>query len=312
MTDLIDAATTDGESIVPDVFAGEPGPEPEGPKVPKLVWACVIWLIFVFGGAIYYQIDRLLGGALPLQDPLHAGTVFGTAAKYEGPSLSHPLGTDQLGRDIFARNVAGGWISLVVAMCAVTLGVVVGGLLGSVAGYVRGIIETLLMATLDVILAFPPLILLLAVVAIAQTRNLPVIAGIIGLLSIPTYARVARANSLSISKREFVMAARAIGTKPTRILFREVIPNVVPTLMAYALINSAVVIVAEGTLAFLGLSVQPPTASWGNMINEARADVKQVLMPTVWPSLWLTLTVLSLNQLGDWLRSRSEVRESAL
>ncbi len=312
MTDVIDPAAVDGDSFVPESLAGEPGPEPEGSQIPKLIWFAIAWTVFVFGGALYYQLDKLLGGALPLADPLHAGTVFGTAAKYEGPSLSHPLGTDQLGRDIFARNVAGGWISLVVAVCAVTMGIVVGGLMGSVAGFVRGRVETVLMASLDVILAFPPLILLLAVVTIAERRDLPVIAGIIAVLSIPTYARVARANSLTVSKREFVMAARAIGTKPTTILFREVVPNVLPTLMAYALVNAAVVIVAEGTLAFLGLSVQPPTASWGNMINEARADVKQVIMPTIWPSLWLTLTVLSLNQIGDWLRSRSEVRESAL
>jgi peptide/nickel transport system permease protein len=168
------------------------------------------------------------------------------------------------------------------------------------------------MAIMDVILAFPALVLLLAMVSIFEVRDLMVISLVIGVLSIPSYTRVARANSLAVSNREFVTAARAIGTRPLRILFREIIPNVIPTLLAYAMVAAAFVIVVEGSLSFLGLSVQPPTSSWGNMINEGRKDIKQSIHPVLWPSLALTITVLALNQVGDWYRSRSAVRSAAL
>ena len=172
--------------------------------------------------------------------------------------------------------------------------------------------ETWIMSLIDVILAFPPLILLLALVSLYEKRSLFVISLVIGLLSIPAYTRIARANSLALSNREFVHAAEAIGTKKTSILFREIIPNVLPALLAYALVAAAGVIVVEGTLSFLGLSVQLPTPTWGNMINESRSEVKQTILPVLWPSFFLTLSVLSLNQIGDWLQGRSSVRAAAL
>ena len=156
------------------------------------------------------------------------------------------------------------------------------------------------------------LVLLLALVSIFEVRNLFVISAVIGVLSIPAYTRVARANSLAVSSREFVTAARAIGTKPHRILFREVIPNVLPTLLAYTMVAAAFVVVVEGSLSFLGLSVQLPTPTWGNMINQARRDIKINVAQVIWPSLALTLTVLSLNQVGDFFQQRREVRGSNL
>jgi peptide/nickel transport system permease protein len=129
---------------------------------------------------------------------------------------------------------------------------------------------------------------------------------------VPAYTRVARANSLAISNREFVTAARAIGTRPRVILFREIIPNVLPTLIAYAMVASAFVVVVEGSLSFLGLSVQPPTSTWGNMINQARTDIKLDATQVLWPSLALSLTVLALNQVGDFFQKRGAVRGSSL
>ena len=281
-------------------------------SMPIVVKASTLWLIFIVGGAIYSQIDSLLGQALPLQDPSYQGNLFGTAEGLEGPSFSHILGTDKLGRDIFARVIHGGWVSLVVALAAVAAGMIIGGLVGSYAGYAKGRRSTVIMAIIDVILAFPALILLLAVVSIWEARSLPVIAFVIALLSIPPYTRVARAASLAVSEREFVMAAKAIGTKSRTILFREVIPNVVPTLLAYALVGAAAIIVIEGSLSFLGLSVPPPSPSWGNMINEARADIRVTILPAVWPALALTITVLALNQVGDWMQRRGALRSSAL
>jgi peptide/nickel transport system permease protein len=168
------------------------------------------------------------------------------------------------------------------------------------------------MSAIDVILAFPPLVLLLAVVSLWEERGLAVISLVIGFLSIPVYTRISRANTLTVANREFVHAAQAIGTRPWTILFREIIPNVLPTVLAYAMVAAANILVIEGTLSFLGLSVQLPTPSWGNMINEGRANIKVTILPVLFPSLALTFTVLSLNQLGDWFLRRAAYRSSAL
>ena len=168
------------------------------------------------------------------------------------------------------------------------------------------------MWAIDVILAFPALVLLLAMVSIFLVRSLFIISLVIGVLSIPAYTRVARANSLAISNREFVTAARAIGTSRTKILFREIIPNVMPTLISYAMVAAAFVVVVEGTLSFLGLSVQLPQSTWGNMINQARSDIKVDVWQVIYPSLALTFSVLSLNQVGDFFQKRRSVRDSAI
>jgi len=289
-------------------------------QMPFMVKLCTIWLILVFGAAIYAKVDtNLLNDALPLQnpnlqtnnfDPAIGG--FGDGNPLEPPSAEHWLGTDTIARDTFARIVHGGWVSLIVALVSATFGVVVGGFLGSLVGFVRGTTETIVMSFIDVILAFPALILLLALVSVFRVRDLAIISLVIGFLSIPAYTRVARANSLAVSNREFVLAARAIGTKPTKILFNEIIPNVLPTVISYAMVAAAFVIVVEGSLSFLGLSVQLPTSSWGNMINQARSDIKLNVLQVLAPSVAMVTTVLSLNQVGDWLVKRTSHRASTL
>jgi peptide/nickel transport system permease protein len=249
---------------------------------------------------------------LPLKDPNYQGFIMGESKVNEGPSLKHLLGTDDLSRDLLSRIVYGARVSLTVSFVAVVAGTAIGGFLGALVGYTRGKVEAAVMATVDVILAFPGLVLLLALVTFMQTRSLFVISVIVGFLSIPPYTRVARANSLSISRREFVLAARAIGTPRRTVLFREVIPNVLPSIMAYALVAAAGVIVLEGSLAFLGLSVQPPTPTWGGMINQARKDIKLTLFPVMVPSGAMVFTVLALNTVGDWVRKRGQVRGAAL
>lgn len=289
--------------------------------MPVLVKISSVWLFVIVFGAIYAKLDSaVFNGDLPLlQDPnLQTNNFdaksgqFGTGQKLEGISSAHWLGTDAIARDTFARIVHGAWVSLIVAIVAVAFGVIVGGLLGSLVGFVRGKTETIVMSGIDVILAFPALILLLALVSIFKVRDLFLISSVIGVLSIPAYTRVARANSLAISNREFVTAARAIGTKQTTILFREVIPNVMPTLVAYAMVASAYVVVVEGALSFLGLSVQLPTSTWGNMINQARGDIKVDANQVFYPSIALSMTVLALNQVGDYFQKRRAVRSSAL
>lgn len=288
--------------------------------MPILVKISAIWLLLVVFGAIYAKLDvTIFDGALPLQDPnfqtnnFNPDTgEFGTGEPLEGISASHWLGTEALARDTFARIVHGGWVSLIVAGISAAFGIIVGGLLGSLVGFVRGRTEMVVMSIIDVILAFPALVLLLAMVSIFEVRNLFVISIVIGVLSVPAYTRVARANSLGVSNREFVTAARAIGTRPTSILFREIIPNVMPTLLSYAMVASAFVVVVEGSLSFLGLSVQVPTATWGNMINQARRDIKLDASQVLWPSIALSMTVLALNQVGDFFQKRGAVRGSAL
>ena len=288
--------------------------------MPILVKLSSAWLFLVVFGAVYAKLDvTVFNGALPLQDPnLQTNNFdvsiggFGTGEPLESPSVAHWLGTDAIARDTFSRIVHGGWVSLIVAGVSAAFGIIVGGFFGALVGFVRGRTETIVMAGIDVILAFPALILLLALVSIFEVRSLTLISLVIGVLSIPTYTRVARANSLAISNREFVLAARAIGTKSRTILFREIIPNVMPTLIAYAMVAAAFVIVVEGSLSFLGLSVQLPQSTWGNMINQARRDIKVNTAQVIWPSLALSVTVLSLNQVGDFLQRRGSNRDASL
>ena len=267
---------------------------------------CAGWLIVIVLGAIFAD---LIPG---LKDPNYQGFLFGDGATNERPSWNHLMGTDNNSRDILARIVYGARVSLVVSMTAVVMGSVFGGFFGVLVGFVRGKTDATIMAAVDVILAFPGLVLLLTVVTLLGRRDLMVIAAVVGFLSIPPYTRVARATALAVSRREFVMAARAIGTRKRTILFREIIPNCLPTLMAFALVNAAVIILLEGALAFLGLSVEPPTASWGNMVNAARVDLTINVWPAIWPSLALVFTVYSLNNVGDHLRRSKAVRSAAL
>lgn len=263
----------------------------------------LLWLVFIVFSAVFADV-------LPFQDP-NTGITVGNRPNLS-PSAEHLLGTDANSRDLFSRLIYGARVSLTVSATAVAFGLIFGGFFGAMVGYVRGKTETVVMATIDVILAFPGLVLLLALIAFLQSASLFAISLVIGFLSIPPYTRVSRANTLSIARREFVTAAEAIGTRRTTILFREVIPNVLPSLIAYALVASAAIIVLEGSLAFLGLSVQPPTATWGAMINEGRQNMKQNLLPVVFPSLAMLFTVLSLNTVGDWMRKRNAYRSAAL
>jgi peptide/nickel transport system permease protein len=244
---------------------------------------------------------------LPLRDPLDPVI----ANRLDGPLSGSLLGADGLGRDIFSRLVHGARVSVVIGLTAVTIGMIVGGALGIIAGYFRGHFERALMAVLDVILAFPWLVLLLALVAFIG-QSLFAISIAIGFLWIPAYARVARANTLSVVQREYVLAAKAMGASTTRILVREVLPNVVLPLLAYGLVAMGLVIIVESALAFLGLSVEAPQPTWGGMISEGKRHLATAVHVALIPSITMFLTVLSLNFVGDRLRSRFDVKESNL
>jgi peptide/nickel transport system permease protein len=188
---------------------------------------------------------------------------------------------------------------------------VVGGTLGTAVGYVRGRTERVVMAGVDVLAAFPGLVLLLALLAYVG-RSLTVISLVIGFLSIPIYTRVARANTLAVAQREFVHAAHTLGARRSRILFREIIPNVVPPVAAFALVAMGLVIVLEGSLALLGLSIEPPDPTWGGMIAASKPHLSDAPHTALIPSGAMFLTVLSLNFVGDTLRRSFDVKDSGL
>lgn len=281
-----------------------PGAVPAGPRRRRsgglLFWFAVAWLATVVVCAVFANV-------LPVADPIKPHVID----KLSMPTWSHPLGTDGLGRDSLSRLVHGARVSLVVSLTAVSVGMIVGGTLGMMAGFFRGWFETVLMAVINVILAFPGLVLLLVLLAYVG-QSLGVISLVIGFLSIPVYTRVARANTLAVAQREFVMAAHTMGASRRRLLFREIAPNVVLPVAAFGLVAMGVVIVLEGALAFLGLSVEAPTATWGGMIAEGKRHLSDAPQVALIPSAAMFLTVLSLNFVGDALRRRFDVREANL
>jgi peptide/nickel transport system permease protein len=269
-------------------------------RLGKLFWLAIAWMSLVFAVAI-------LAPILPLPSP----TDMDMLERRAPMSALHWLGTDGLGRDELSRLVHGARISLVVGLCAPIIGLTIGGALGLLAGYFRGRFETLVVGSMDVLLAFPPLILALAVTAYLgqSVLNLTCILGVLG---VPAFMRVARASTLTLARREFVIAAQALGATHARILLRELLPNVILPLTAFFLLGVAVTIVVEGSLSFLGLGVPPPIASWGSMIGEGRESLDIAPRLAFFPAIAMFLTVLSFNLVGDALRALTDPRQGAL
>jgi peptide/nickel transport system permease protein len=230
-----------------------------------------------------------------------------------GPSLHHLLGTDELGRDLLSRIIYGSRVSLVIGFASIAMGLVTGGTLGLFAGYRGGRVDGLLNAGSFVILAFPALLAILVVEAFwgISLWKLTLIFAVAGA---PQLFRVIRATTLSFANREFIVAARAMGATTRRIIFRELLPNIVPAAISFALIGVAVAIVLEGSLAFLGLSVTLPTASLGNIINEGVQNNLLSINPFIalWPSIYIFLLLVALNLMSDRLRTRFDVRQGNL
>jgi peptide/nickel transport system permease protein len=257
------------------------------------VWLSVGWLVVLALAAIFADV-------LPLYDP--ADTRAGIPLSI--PTSQNWLGTDQLGRDLLSRTIYGARVSLVVGLAAVVLSSLVGGTIGVLAGYLQRTVEAVSLFTADVLMAFPSFLLAASIVAFTDSRGLLTVVLVIALLYLGPTIRIVRATTLSYANREFVTAARSLGATSGRVIRREIVPNVVPTTLSLAIVAIAGAIVAEGGLAYLNLSVAPPTPTWGSMIAAGKPKIDQSLYPVLVPGLALFLTVLALTLIGDAIQKR--------
>jgi peptide/nickel transport system permease protein len=255
------------------------------------------WLLTLVFAAVF-------AGVLPLEDP-HALPLDSETLARPDLFSAHPLGTDIFGRDYVSRLVYGARVSLAVGIGTVAIGLAFGSLLGVCAGYLRGKVEAVVNALTDFMLAFPPLVFLLALVAILRPGLGAVFVGL-SVLTVPTFVRLAKANTIRVSGREYVLAARAMGATHRRAMVREVLPNVLPPLVTYSIVIVPSLIVAEAALSFLNLSVRLPYPTWGNMIAEAQTIFADNPHTVLLPGSAMFLTVFSLNRLSQVVRSRWE------
>ena len=225
----------------------------------------------------------------------------------EAPSFGHLMGTDRFGRDIFSRVVWGGQISLPIGLVSVGIGLLFGVSVGLLAGYYGGWIDAVCMRLVDLLLAFPGILLALAIIAIlgGSLTNLMIAVGI---SAIPDYVRITRGTVLSLKQREFVLAARVIGCRGPTIMLRHILPNVTAPLIVLATLGMAAAIITGSALSFLGLGIKPPTPEWGNMLAEGREFLQHAWWVAFFPGAAIMLTVLSINLLGDGLRDALDPR----
>jgi peptide/nickel transport system permease protein len=248
-----------------------------------LLFLCFVWPLF---------------GSVP---PPTGGNILD--ANLPSFSSGHPLGTDQVGNDLWSRLLYGGRNSLEIAFAVNVIGLVVGGLLGAFAAFWGSFTDTVIMRVLDVLIAFPSLVLALAIAQSLGPSKLHTIYALC-FFSVPAFARLARAQTLRLRERPFMLAARLAGTRAPRILLRHITPNILPALVTFGLLGVGVTIILEGALSFLGLGIPPPQPSWGNMIFEGQAVLSAEPKLVLLPSAFLFVTVLAFNLLGDALRAR--------
>jgi len=271
---------------------------PDVPAVKKsrsiLVYLSIAWLVIIIGSAVFASVLPIASYSVPIGPP-RTPPGFG--------SLDTLLGTDSLGRSMLSRVVYGAQVSLVIGAVAGLVGFAIGSLFGMIAGYFGKRVDGVISLLADAMLAFPPLILLLALASILTPSVQTILFGL-GLLAIPSFIRLSRANTLAWSSREFVRAAKNMGAGNGRILFREIMPNVIAPLASYLPIVVAALIVAEGSLSFLGLGIPPPQPSWGGMINDGKDAIATSPHLVFVPALVIFFTVFALNQVGDHLRTK--------
>src|SRR5947207_5034851 len=256
----------------------------------------------VRAGTIIVALAIIAALAGPLLWP-HDPSAQELARRLEAPSLAHPLGLDELGRDILARLLQGARISLLVGIAVVSVSSTVGMVMGSIAGYFGGAIDDVISRAIDVLMAFPGILLAIALVAVLgpSLTNVVLALSVIGWVG---YARLVRGQALRAREFEFVQAAKACGAGVPRIVIRHVLPTAIPAVVVQATLGMAGAIIAEAALSFLGLGVQPPTPSWGTMLDAGRAHIFDAPHLTIFPGLAIATLVLGFNFLGDGLRDR--------
>jgi peptide/nickel transport system permease protein len=268
--------------------------------VPKRRWVSARWRnpIGIVGAVIVALciLTALFGRFIWTKDPDDP-----VADRLLGPSWAHPFGTDDLGRDTLARIIHGAQVSLEVGLVAITIALVAGTIIGLLGGYFGGILDGTLMRLIDILFAFPGLVLAIVIAGLlgANRRNAMIA---IGIIIVPAFARVVRASVLEVMGFPYIESARALGGGHLRIMRRHVLPNIAAPLIVLTTVYFSTAILAEATLSFLGLGTQPPEAAWGNMLATARSYVDQSVWMSIFPGLAIMIVVLGFNFLGDGLR----------
>jgi peptide/nickel transport system permease protein len=265
----------------------------------------------------WHQVNLVIGALIALAVVLtaifaslvapHPPLAIDVADKLQGPTAGHLAGTDQLGRDTLSRAIYASRVSVEVALISVGIGVLFGVLIGTISAFTGGWLDNLLMRLMDIVYAFPAILLAIAIMGGLGTNIVNAMIAI-GIIFIPGFARLSRAASLVVLRTQFVDAARAIGMRPARIILSEILPNIMPPLMVQATQGLAFAVVVEAALSFLGLGVQPPDPSWGNMLREGRGFMQHDAWMALTPGAAIFVTVLGFNLLGDGLRDYFDPR----
>lgn len=259
----------------------------------------------IAGGSIVFTVT-LLAVLAPWVSP-YDPVVFNTTERLAPPSPRHIFGTDFFGRDILSRIIWGARMSIMVGAISVTIGLTIGTLLGAISGYYGGVIDEILGRIMDMLLAFPAILLALVIVAVLgpSLENLMVA---IGIVYIPRFARIVRGSVLAARDTPYVEAAKSTGRPDMRIIWSEIMPNCLAPIIVNAAMSFAIAILSEGALSFLGLGIQPPAPSWGNMLSDSTRFIQSAPWTVIFPGLAITLTCLGLNLFGDGLRDALDPR----
>jgi peptide/nickel transport system permease protein len=264
---------------------------------------------------VYLGIVSLLAVTGPLWvpavlgDPLYVDTETIASLRFLPPSVAHPMGTDDFGRDILGRVIYGARVSLTVGIVATLISLFLGLILGALSGYYGGVVDSIVMRLTDVFLAFPYILFTILLISI-MGMGLGSVLVAIGILGWTTIARVFRSSILSIKQNDYVEAARAMGASDVRVMLRHILPNALAPIIVYATMSLGGVILTEAALSFLGVGVQPPTPSWGRMLNESQNYLVSNPGLSLWPGIAIVLTVLAFVLLGDGLRDALDVKVS--
>jgi len=259
-----------------------------------------VWIV------VWVYLIALVTPLIAPHDPATQASLL--TARLVAPGGEFPLGTDHLSRDVFSRIMYGARISLSIGFIAVGISVTIGTLLGAVAGYLGGWVDTVVMRFVDMVISFPRLVLLIAIVALFESNSIFLIMAVLGFTQWPGTARIVRGEVLSLREREFIEAARALGFSRRRIILRHVIPNALAPVIVTATLGIGNVIVLEAGLSFLGLGLQPPTPSWGSMVSDGRGYMLDAWWISTFSGLAIVLTVIAFNLVGDGLRDALDPR----